>query len=105
MVWAQKVQIFLAIVFAVMAGVLFLRDDLAPGLERAFPNRNYTLSAWISLTLAALNMRRCLVVWWREKTQEIEYREPIQRHPEKIAESEYNPELDFTRQDPSKPNA
>ena len=59
----RNLRLALGLFFAVMAALLFLRDEIAPELAAKFRNQRLTLGAWFALVLSGWNVARWYVEW------------------------------------------
>ena len=88
----------LGIFFLLLAGAIFTRRWLMPGLDEKFDPLRMNLGGAIALMFGGLNLARCYAAWAWRNSMRTPVRYPLQPDPSVVPPTESIPEFDFTRQ-------
>jgi hypothetical protein len=95
----QSMRLGMGILFLALAGLIFTRAWLLPGLDARFNTLRMNLGGVLALILAGLNLARWYASWSYRRARATPVRTPLQPDPSPAAPEPPNPELDFTKED------
>jgi hypothetical protein len=93
----QRMRFAMGVLFLLLAGVIFARAWLMPGLDARFNSLRMNLGGVLALVFAGLNFARWYVVWSHRRAQATPVRTPLQPDASLVQPESPNSELDFTK--------
>jgi hypothetical protein len=95
----QSMRLVMGVLFLLLAGVIFTRAWLIPGLDARFNSLRMNLGGVLALVFAGLNFARWYVIWSHRRAQATPARTPLQPDPSLVRPEPPNTELDFTKRE------
>src|SRR5262245_32497270 len=93
----HTMRLGLGILFLLLAGVIFTRQWLAPGLDAKFDPLRMNLRGVLALVFGGLNLARWYTWWLYRRAKATPVRTPLQPDPSVVRPEPPNSELDFTK--------
>ena len=95
----QRMRFAMGVLFLLLAGMIFARAWLAPGLDARYDSLRMNLGGVLALIFAGLNFARWYVIWSHRRMRATPVRTPLQHDPSLVRPEPPNPELDFTKRE------
>ncbi len=93
----HTMRLVMGILFLLLAGLVFGRHWLMPGLDAEYNSRRMNLGGVLALVFAGLNLARWYLVWSYRRRQATPVRAPLQPDPSVVRPESPNPDFNFTQ--------